>query len=189
MKLLPTLTAVCLSLTAYTSAALAADSSVETATETADPSVSGILPGEKSDAPDAAAEDAPPPAPAMAPAAPVPTRATPAPAIAAAPVSAALLEPAITARPADPPPVANLAALPEAAPASSPAPFVADGDLARNIQLACTVGAFLERIIQPTDTVIDYGGGTGLLKASTVLAAVLIAVYVVSVWAMGGKPS
>lgn len=33
------------------------------------------------------------------------------------------------------------------------------------------------------------GGGTGLLKASTVLAAVLIAVYVVSVWAMGGKPS
>jgi hypothetical protein len=33
------------------------------------------------------------------------------------------------------------------------------------------------------------GGGTGLLKASTVLAAVLIAVYAVSVWAMGGKPS
>jgi hypothetical protein len=33
------------------------------------------------------------------------------------------------------------------------------------------------------------GGGAGLLKASTVLAAVLIAVYVVSVWAMGGKPS
>jgi len=33
------------------------------------------------------------------------------------------------------------------------------------------------------------GGGTGLLKASTVLAALLIAVYVVSVWAMGGKPS
>jgi len=86
-------------------------------------------------APDAAAEDAPPPAPAMAPSAPVSTRATPAPAIAAAPVAAALLEPAITARPADPPPVANLAALPEAAPASSPAPFVADGDLARNIQL------------------------------------------------------
>ena len=86
-------------------------------------------------APDAAAEDTPPPAPTMAPSAPVPTRATPAPAIAAAPVAAALLEPAITARPADPPPVANLAALPEAAPASSPAPFVADGDLARNIQL------------------------------------------------------
>jgi hypothetical protein len=33
------------------------------------------------------------------------------------------------------------------------------------------------------------GGGTGVLKASTVLAAFLIAVYVVSVWAMGGKPS
>ena len=33
------------------------------------------------------------------------------------------------------------------------------------------------------------GAGTGLLKASTVLAAVLIVVYVVSVWAMGGKPS
>ena len=33
------------------------------------------------------------------------------------------------------------------------------------------------------------GGGAGLLKASTVLAAVLIAVYVVTVWAMGGKPS
>jgi hypothetical protein len=33
------------------------------------------------------------------------------------------------------------------------------------------------------------GGGGGLLKASTVLAAVAIAVYVVSVWAMGGKPS
>jgi hypothetical protein len=33
------------------------------------------------------------------------------------------------------------------------------------------------------------GGGAGLLKASTVLAAVMIAVYVVSVWAMGGKPS
>jgi hypothetical protein len=33
------------------------------------------------------------------------------------------------------------------------------------------------------------GGGTALLKASTVLAAVLVAVYVVAVWAMGGKPS
>jgi hypothetical protein len=33
------------------------------------------------------------------------------------------------------------------------------------------------------------GGGAGLLKASTVLAALLIAVYVVTVWAMGGKPS
>jgi hypothetical protein len=33
------------------------------------------------------------------------------------------------------------------------------------------------------------GGGAGLLRASTALAAILIAVYVVSVWAMGGKPS
>jgi hypothetical protein len=33
------------------------------------------------------------------------------------------------------------------------------------------------------------GGGAGLLRASTAIAALLIAVYVVSVWAMGGKPS
>jgi hypothetical protein len=33
------------------------------------------------------------------------------------------------------------------------------------------------------------GGGAALLRTSTVLAAVLIAVYVVTVWAMGGKPS
>src|ERR1700751_199709 len=33
------------------------------------------------------------------------------------------------------------------------------------------------------------GDGTGLLRASTVLAALLIVVYAVSVWAMGGKPS
>jgi hypothetical protein len=33
------------------------------------------------------------------------------------------------------------------------------------------------------------GGGAGLLRASTTAAAILIAVYVVSVWAMGGKPS
>jgi hypothetical protein len=33
------------------------------------------------------------------------------------------------------------------------------------------------------------GSGAGLLKASTALATLLIAVYVVSVWAMGGKPS
>jgi hypothetical protein len=32
------------------------------------------------------------------------------------------------------------------------------------------------------------GGGAGLLKASTVIALVLIAVYVVAVWAMAGKP-
>jgi hypothetical protein len=57
MKLLLTLTAVCTSLTAYTSAALAADASSETATETADPSVSGMLPAEKSDEGSAAAAD------------------------------------------------------------------------------------------------------------------------------------
>jgi len=33
------------------------------------------------------------------------------------------------------------------------------------------------------------GGGTRLLRASTAVAAVLIAVYAVSVFAMGGKPS
>jgi hypothetical protein len=33
------------------------------------------------------------------------------------------------------------------------------------------------------------GGGAGLLRASTAIAALLIAVYIVSVWAMGGKPS
>jgi hypothetical protein len=33
------------------------------------------------------------------------------------------------------------------------------------------------------------GGGAWLLKTSTVLSAILIAVYVVAVWAMGGKPS
>ena len=33
------------------------------------------------------------------------------------------------------------------------------------------------------------GGGTGLLRASTVLAAVTIVIYVVAVWAMGGKPN
>lgn len=33
------------------------------------------------------------------------------------------------------------------------------------------------------------GGGTALLRTSTVLAAVLVAVYVVAVWAMGGKPA
>jgi hypothetical protein len=32
------------------------------------------------------------------------------------------------------------------------------------------------------------GGGSGLLRASTVLAAVALAAYVVAVWAMGGKP-
>jgi hypothetical protein len=32
-------------------------------------------------------------------------------------------------------------------------------------------------------------GGGGLIKASSVIATVLVAVYVVTVWAMGGKPS
>jgi hypothetical protein len=33
------------------------------------------------------------------------------------------------------------------------------------------------------------GGGTALLRASAVLAAVDVVIYVVAVWAMGGKPS
>lgn len=33
------------------------------------------------------------------------------------------------------------------------------------------------------------GGGAGLLRASTTLAALLIAAYVVTVWAMGAKPT
>jgi hypothetical protein len=33
------------------------------------------------------------------------------------------------------------------------------------------------------------GGGNGLLKASGVIATLLVAVYVVAVWAMGGKPT
>ena len=33
------------------------------------------------------------------------------------------------------------------------------------------------------------GGGNGLLKASGVIATVLVAAYVVAVWAMGGKPT
>ena len=33
------------------------------------------------------------------------------------------------------------------------------------------------------------GGGNGLLKASGVIATVLVAVYVIAVWAMGGKPA
>lgn len=37
------------------------------------------------------------------------------------------------------------------------------GLVARNLQLACTIGAFLERAVAPGDTVIDYGGGSGLL--------------------------
>jgi hypothetical protein len=53
MKLLPTFTAVCLSLTAYTSAALAADTSSDTATESTDSSVSGLMPTEPTAAPEA----------------------------------------------------------------------------------------------------------------------------------------
>lgn len=33
------------------------------------------------------------------------------------------------------------------------------------------------------------GGGGGLLKASSVLATLLVAVYVIAVWAMGAKPT
>ena len=33
------------------------------------------------------------------------------------------------------------------------------------------------------------GGGGGLLKASTVIATVLVAAYVVTIWAMGAKPA
>jgi hypothetical protein len=33
------------------------------------------------------------------------------------------------------------------------------------------------------------GGGGGLLKASSVIATLLVAVYLVTVWAMGGKPT
>jgi hypothetical protein len=58
MKLLPTLTAVCLSLSAYTSAALAADTSSDTATEASDPSVSGLLPAEPTAAPEATPDKA-----------------------------------------------------------------------------------------------------------------------------------
>jgi hypothetical protein len=57
MKLLHTLTAVSLSLTAYTSAALAAETA-ETATDSVDPSVSGVLPAEKTDAGNATADKA-----------------------------------------------------------------------------------------------------------------------------------
>ncbi len=33
------------------------------------------------------------------------------------------------------------------------------------------------------------GGGAGLLKAVNILAVIALAIYVVAVWAMGGKPS
>jgi hypothetical protein len=51
MKLLSTLTAVCTCLAAYTSVAVAAETAADTATEAADPTVSGMLPAtEKTDA-------------------------------------------------------------------------------------------------------------------------------------------
>jgi hypothetical protein len=50
MKLLPTLTAVITCLTAYTSVALAAEAASEAATESVDPSLSGILPAEQGSA-------------------------------------------------------------------------------------------------------------------------------------------
>lgn len=33
------------------------------------------------------------------------------------------------------------------------------------------------------------GGGRGLLKASSVIATLLVAVYIVAIWAMGAKPT
>lgn len=33
------------------------------------------------------------------------------------------------------------------------------------------------------------GGGSGLLKASSIIATFLVAVYVVAIWAMGAKPT
>jgi hypothetical protein len=33
------------------------------------------------------------------------------------------------------------------------------------------------------------GGGSGLLKASSVVATLLVAVYVITIWAMGAKPA
>jgi hypothetical protein len=35
----------------------------------------------------------------------------------------------------------------------------------------------------------DSGGGGGLIKASSVIAAFLVAAYVVAIWAMGAKPA
>ena len=35
----------------------------------------------------------------------------------------------------------------------------------------------------------DAGGGGGLIKASSVIAAFLVAAYVVAIWAMGAKPT
>ena len=35
---------------------------------------------------------------------------------------------------------------------------------------------------------LKAGGGSGLLKATLILALVLLAAYVVAVWAMAGKP-
>lgn len=57
MKLLSTLTAVCTCLTAYTSVALAAETAANTATEAADPSVTGMLPAAEQTTPAEAAAD------------------------------------------------------------------------------------------------------------------------------------
>ena len=55
--------------------------------------------------------------------------------------------------------------------------FPLDRDLDRGVEAALGQGDPIS------------GGGTGLLRASTTLAAILIGIYVVAVWAMGGKPS
>ena len=33
------------------------------------------------------------------------------------------------------------------------------------------------------------GGGTGLLRASLIISVVLLAAYIVAIWAMGAKPA
>lgn len=53
MKLLPALTASCLCAITYTSSILAAENAADVANESADPSVSGVLPAEEGDAADA----------------------------------------------------------------------------------------------------------------------------------------
>jgi len=35
---------------------------------------------------------------------------------------------------------------------------------------------------------LEAGGGSGLLKATMVISLILLAAYVVAVWAMAGKP-
>jgi hypothetical protein len=36
---------------------------------------------------------------------------------------------------------------------------------------------------------VGAGGGTGLLRASLIISVILLAAYVVAIWAMGAKPS